>query len=105
MKKSKKENAKKDKKAAKQKNSSSLFGGSKKSGKKGRGQNGIGALTNGQKVAGGAALLAAAGLGYWAQSRRANAKTTAASKATAAEKQTASQGRPLSNYHLTAAPS
>ncbi|MBC6607570.1 hypothetical protein H8B13_12140 [Hymenobacter sp. BT188] len=85
MKKSKKQNAKKDKKAAKQKNSTSFFGGSAKSGKKGKQQNGLSALTNGQKVAGGAALLAAVGLGYWAQSRRTNAKATTAPKTTGAE--------------------
>ncbi|QIL77646.1 hypothetical protein [Hymenobacter sp. HDW8] len=90
MKKSKKQSAKKDKKAAKQKNSTSLFGGSAKSGKKGKRQNGLSALTNGQKVAGGAALLAAMGLGYWAQSRRANTTATPATAATGTEQKTAS---------------
>jgi hypothetical protein len=85
-----KKKQKKDKKAGKAKQKS-LLGGFSKSGKKGGKKGGLGALTNGQKVAGGAALVAALGLGYWgAQRRRANAKTTGSPSAAGAEQQLAS---------------
>ncbi len=75
-----KKKQKKDKKADKA-NKKNLLGGFAKSGKKGGNKGGFGALTNGQKVAGSAALLAALGLGYWGAQRRSNAKTTSAAGA------------------------
>jgi hypothetical protein len=64
-----------------------------KSGKKGGKKSLLAALTNGQKVASGAAVMAALGLGYWGvQRRRANAKT-AGSAAKAEEQLADMQGK------------
>lgn len=84
MKKNKNQKAKKNKKADKPKKNKTLFGGAAQSVKN------VGKLTSGQKVAGGAALLAAWGLGYWAQRRRTTTKTATNPNAAGAEQQLAS---------------